>query len=326
MKMRLKPYYNKSDRKSLLGLIVVAAVGLAVVVFMGNDNRLASGLRETAVLSDDRGSSVKSVSDAGSGEAGCVKSVPGIENGRFHRQNDSCYWQDGEYYAVECRKTELFFFDPNTADSTALLRLGLQPWQVRNIYKYRAKGGIYRKASDFARLYGLTVAQYKALKPYIRISPDYNPASTLVEAERYVRDTVRYPVKIGESERIVLNSSDTSQLKRVPGIGSGFARAIVDYRERLGGYLSIDQLDEIDGFPSESKRFFIIGSQDVAKLNVNKSTLTRLKRHPYIGYFRAKAIVDYRRLHGTLSSIDDLSLHRDFTEDAIKRLKPYIEY
>ena len=99
-----------------------------------------------------------------------------------------------------------------------------------------------------------------------------------------------------------------------------------DYRERLGGYLSIDQLDEIDGFPSESKRFFIIGSQDVAKLNVNKSTLTRLKRHPYIGYFRAKAIVDYRRLHGTLSSIDDLSLHRDFTEDAIKRLKPYIEY
>ncbi len=100
----------------------------------------------------------------------------------------------------------------------------------------------------------------------------------------------------------------------------------MDYRERLGGYLSIDQLDEIDGFPSESKRFFIIGSQDVEKLNVNKSTLTRLKRHPYIGYFRAKAIVDYRRLHGTLSSIDDLGLHRDFTEDAIKRLKPYIEY
>lgn len=84
------------------------------------------------------------------------------------------------YYATPSTKAERFPFDPNTADSTQLLRLGLQPWQVRNIYKYRARGGIYRQKEDFARLYGLTVKQYRELEPYIHISNDYLPASTLV--------------------------------------------------------------------------------------------------------------------------------------------------
>lgn len=45
-------------------------------------------------------------------------------------------------------KPATFFFDPNTADSTALLRLGLSPWQVRNIYKYRARGGRYHRPDN----------------------------------------------------------------------------------------------------------------------------------------------------------------------------------
>jgi DNA uptake protein ComE-like DNA-binding protein len=81
--------------------------------------------------------------------------------------------QKQQYYAQKQDATgELFYFDPNTADSTQLLRLGLRPWQVRNIYKYRAKGGRYRQKEDFAMLYGLTLEQYRRLEPYIRIKPE----------------------------------------------------------------------------------------------------------------------------------------------------------
>ena len=65
------------------------------------------------------------------------------------------------YYHTQGQQVESFVFDPNTADSIQLLRLGLRPWQVRNIYKYRSKGGIYRTKADFARLYGLTVKDYR---------------------------------------------------------------------------------------------------------------------------------------------------------------------
>jgi DNA uptake protein ComE-like DNA-binding protein len=233
----------------------------------------------------------------------------------------------GGYYATGAAAPERFPFDPNTADSTRLLRLGLQPWQVRNIYKYRAHGGIYRTKEDFAKLYGLTVKQYRELEPYIRISRDYLPASTLV-ADRtpHDRDTLRFPVKIGEGEHVTLNTADTTQLKKVPGIGSYYAKEIVRYGQRLGGYASVDQLDEIDGFPQESKKYFTTGNTTVQKLNVNKLSLQQLRRHPYINYYQAKAISDYRRLHGNIRSLDDLRLCKDFTDAAISRLQPYVEY
>ena len=239
------------------------------------------------------------------------------------------------YYAVESRSVERFPFDPNTADSTQLLRLGLQPWQVKNIYKYRAKGGIYRQKEDFAKLYGLTVKQYRELEPYIRISSDYQPAAILVETRgsrdsRYSRDTrdssLRYPVKIKENEHVVLNTADTTQLRTVPGIGTYYAKEIVRHGQWLGGYVSVDQLDEIEGFPQESKKYFVIQGASPKKLNVNKLDLQQLRKHPYINYYQAKTILDYRRLHGKITSLDDLRLSKDFPPEAIRRLEPYVEF
>lgn len=223
---------------------------------------------------------------------------------------------------------EVFPFDPNSADSSQLRRLGLQVWQIRNIYKYRSKGGIYRCKEDFARLYGLTVKDYRRLEPYIRISPDYQPAATLVgERPRYERDTLLRPVKIDSTSHVVLNMADTNQLKKVPGIGSYYAKEIVRHGRWLGGYVSVSQLDEIEGFPQQAKRYFVVDtSRQPQKLNVNKLTLQQLRRHPYINYHQAKAILDYRRLHGPLRSLDDLRFSRDFTPEAIRRLEPYIEY
>ena len=246
------------------------------------------------------------------------------------------------YYAVPSQAVERFPFDPNTADSTQLLRLGLQPWQVRNIYKYRARGGIYRKKEDFAQLYGLTVKQYRELEPYIRISKDYLPASTLVGRTDHGdgsddpiskgngitqnRPHDQYPVKIGENEHVVLNMADTTELRRVPGIGPYYAKEIVRHGKWLGGYVSVNQLDEIENFPQEAKKYFVIQHASPKKLNVNKLSLQELRKHPYINYYMAKTIVDYRRLHGPIKSLEDLRLSKDFPPEVIKRLTPYVEY
>ena len=232
-----------------------------------------------------------------------------------------------QYYATESRNTERFPFDPNTADSTQLLRLGLQPWQVRNIYKYRAHGGIYQQKEDFARLYGLTVKQYRELEPYIRISNDYQPASTLVgERPRTERDTLRYPVKIQADEHVVLNTADTTQLKKVPGIGSYYASEIIRHGQRLGGFVSVDQLDEIEDFPKDAKKYFVIVDAQPKRLKINRLTLQQLRRHPYINFYMAKAIIDYRRLRGDIKSLNELRLSKDFPDEVIQRLEPYIEY
>lgn len=294
-------YYRKSDRKAIVLLLTVIAICITVIFLAGGNDSTAT--EEAADTTDIT----------------AQKSTEPLKNRPFRRKKQQYYYA-GEHTA------ELFPFDPNTADSTTLLRLGLQPWQVRNIYKYRAKGGIYRRPADFARLYGLTAGEYQRLKPYIRISPDFLPAASLPEAALPERDTLKYPIKIKDSERIVLNIADTSQLKRVPGIGSGFARAIVAYGARLGGYVDVNQLDEIDDFPQDSKKYLIVSNPQTTRLNVNKLSVRQLSRHPYITFHQAKAIDDYRRLHGPLHSLSDLRLHRDFTDEAIKRLEPYVEF
>lgn len=296
MKPSGKFSYQRSDRRAIAALVAVASVCAAIFVGVGSGG-----------------------SDAG-------EAVPADSTVQAATTDTTPRRAKAYTYAVPAAKAELFAFDPNTADSTALLRLGLQPWQVRNIYKYRARGGVYRRKEDFARLYGLTVGQYRRLEPYIRISADFLPAATLVADGPARRDSLRYPVKLKEGERIALNAADTAQLMRVPGIGRYFARAIVRYGERLGGYVSTDQLDEIEGFPPDAKAFFTIGDTHTRKLNLNKLSLAALRRHPYISFYQAKAIIDYRRQHGRLHSLSDLKLHKDFTPEAIGRLAPYVEF
>lgn len=137
---------------------------------------------------------------------------------------------------------------------------------------------------------------------------------------------VSNPHKIREGEHVVLNTADTTALKTIPGIGPYFARKIVQYGERLGGYVNIDQLDEIEDFPLESKQYLVVQDAQPKKLNINQLSLNELKRHPYINYYQARAIEDYRRLHGPLKSLNDLRLSKDFPPEAIERLMPYVAY
>ena len=136
----------------------------------------------------------------------------------------------------------------------------------------------------------------------------------------------QYSPKLRPGETVVLNTADTTALKTIPGIGPYYARKIVQYGQRLGGYVNVDQLDEIEDFPSEAKSFLVVCDAHPQKLNLNKLSLNELKRHPYINYFMARAITDYRRLHGPLHSLSDLRLSRDFPQEVIERLEPYVEF
>lgn len=237
------------------------------------------------------------------------------------------------YYAVPENKGETFPFDPNTADSTALLRLGLSPWQVRSIYKYRAKGGRYHNPEDFKRSPGMTPEIWERLKPVIRIGEAFRfyhdtdsavPRKTLAVAD--TTPPPHYQEKFREMVQLEVNSVDTATLKKIPGIASVRARRIVAYRERLGGFVSLDQLSEIEDLPTDIEVWFSIGEEAPRKIPVNRASVGEMARHPYMGYARARAIADYRRNYGNIHSLSELSLLPQFTEKDIQRLEPYVSY
>lgn len=309
MRIRDFFYLQKSDRVVFLFFLCLVALAASIFFFVG-------GLeKRTAVASAD---------------SLAFKRDSSRRSARYP------YMSPRPYRTDDGRQAELFAFDPNTADSTQLLRLGLSPWQVRNIYRYRAKGGVYRTPEDFARVYGLTRKQYMDMRPYIQISDDYAPAANFVQPRpvfspnsdhhEYSRDTVLFPMKLKAGQTIDLATADTTQLKKIPGIGTWWARRIVGYGARLGGYVSVAQLKEIEDFPVETLPYFRVGNAHPTKLNINALTINQLRRHPYINFYQAREICDYRRLKGHITDLSQLSLLKDFPPEEIERLRPYVTF
>ena len=234
------------------------------------------------------------------------------------------------YYAQgEERKVETFEFDPNTADSTTLLRLGLSPWQVRNIYKYRARGGRYHRPEDFARLYGLTKGDYDRLYPYIRIADEFKLMSDLYPQGMPGHDSVAArprQEKFAAGTVVDLNAADTAMLKKVPGIGSYRARQIVNYRNRLGGFATVGQLAEVEGIPDTLSRWFVVGEAVMRPLHVNRMSVNELRRHPYLDFYQSRVIVEHRRKFGPIKDLQTLSLYEEFAPSDLERLQPYVSF
>lgn len=217
-------------------------------------------------------------------------------------------------------------FDPNTADSVLLRQLGLPVYIVRNILKYRAKGGVFRSPESFSRIYGLKEEVYQKLKPYITIAPLVSVSHVRTDTFRQLKDTIPYIPKYEEGTIVDLNKADTSILKRIPGIGSTLARMIVVYRQRLGGFYDVSQLQEVPHVRVELNKWFVVTPAGLHKIQVNSASLDKLRSHPYMDFYKAKAIMEYRRKRGKIKGLSQLSMFEGFTEKDLKRLSPYLTF
>ena len=182
---------------------------------------------------------------------------------------------------------------------------------------------------DFAGLYGLTKGDYDRLRPYIRIAEEFRLMSDLYPEGVPVRDSIpKRPrqEKFPEGTTVELNAADTAVLKKIPGIGSYYARRIVDYRDRLGGFVSVGQLAEVEDLPEGLERWFTVSPSVSRPLRVNRMSLNALRRHPYLDFYQSKVIVEHRRKYGAIKSLQALSLYEEFAPSDLERLQPYVSF
>ena len=141
-----------------------------------------------------------------------------------------------------------------------------------------------------------------------------------------------YPAaeKYAEGTVIEINESDTLQLMKIPGVGASFAKRITGYRNLLGGYYRLEQLQEIYGMYEELYEkiapFLRTDSVKINPIPVNTASLDKLKSHPYLNFYQAKAIVEMRKKKGKLENIHELDLLEEFTPADLERLKHYLAF
>ena len=167
------------------------------------------------------------------------------------------------------RPVESFRFNPNTVSIEDLQRLGFSEKQAQSIDNYRQKGGRFRRKADFAKSYVVADSVYERLAPFIDIP------------------------------RLDINKADSVALLDLPGIGPYFAGKVVQYRAKLGGYSTVEQLTEIYHFDREK----LDGMRDL--IYCSKPTPfpiwtlpeADLAKHPHISRAEAHSIVLFREHH-----------------------------
>ncbi len=208
-------------------------------------------------------------------------------------------------------------FDPNTVSEEELIQMGWQDYPIKSLLNYRKKGGQIRKTEDLQKLYGVDSSLYAAAAPYIQIAAAEEPSP----ASDVISEVVEFAL-------ISLNSANEEELKNIKGIGAARAKAITEYREKLGGYLSTDQLREISILDDASiaaldTSVFIVNT--VKMIDVKSVDFKELMAHPYVDYKLAKILKNYfKERHQSKQEVETFIAKTPMYAKQLKKLKPYL--
>ncbi len=216
-----------------------------------------------------------------------------------------------EQDAIKKPAIQYFDFDPNTLDLDGWELLGFSSKQALSILKYRSKGGIFYKKEDLLKMYAISDSTYLRLEPFIKIKSLPRPTKKLMLLQ------------------LELNSSDSSDLIKVKGIGPVFAKRIIKYRKLVGGYHSISQLKEVYGLDEEKfeqiqGNFIACDSNLIQHLNINHASFKELLKHPYISFDFTKFIVN-RRGSKAFTKVGQLKDDFLISDEDFKKLLPYLK-
>lgn len=207
-----------------------------------------------------------------------------------------------------------------------LTSMGLPAYLAERWVKYRAKGGKIHSPQDVEKLYGMTTELVNQITPHLRFST--TSTSRVQNSTGSPKSSFSFPkqAKPKVPSRFDINTADTTVWKTLPGIGSGYARRICSFREKLGGFVRVDQVMETYQLPVELapviEKYGFIGTPH-RKIQINQVAEIR---HPYLPFAQAKAILAYRTQHGPFSSLDDLRAVKRLSPEILEKIAPYVSF
>jgi competence ComEA-like helix-hairpin-helix protein len=234
---------------------------------------------------------------------------------------------------------ELFQFDPNTATKEELVRLGLSPRTANTLINFRSKGGLFFKKEDLKKVYGLRPEDYERLERWIMIekkSIDVSKEGSAADENRPQSPKTEklsepfYSKKEYVPTNVDINQATAEEWQQLSGIGPSFSNRIVKFRDKLGGFASVEQVGETYGLPDsvfQKISPYLTISAVYKKILVNKCSLDELKAHPYINSYQATILFNYRKQHGDFTSFADLKkIKAGFKDEDWERLEAYLSF
>ena len=215
-------------------------------------------------------------------------------------------------------KGEVFEFNPNTLDANGWKRLGIREKTINTIFNYLNKGGKFRTPEDIRKIWGLRKEDADRIIPYAKIEGE--------KSNNYYKNN--YSKVTTPPSLLDANTATAQDLKNLPGIGSSLPYKIINFREKLGGFLNMVQIKETYGMTDSVFQSILpylhVLPTEIKKLNINTASEYDLNAHPYIDKTVAKAITIYRSQHGGYVSVNDVKKIVFITQEVFNKIAPYL--
>jgi competence protein ComEA len=217
-------------------------------------------------------------------------------------------------------------FDPNELSDQGWKELGLSEKQIGSLRKFQSKGGKFKSKEDIKKMYMISDKLYAKIEnwmtfPAVENKPNFERDSSHTNYKNFASKPL-------PSGRLDLNTADTIALSTLPGIGPFLARKIVQWRDKLGGFISENQLYDVWKMTPEKvdaiKPYVSLDQNNIHRLNINLAEYDQLRKHPYLTSNQASAIVAYRRVHGNYLSIEDLKKVIPIDAETMTKIRPYV--
>jgi len=222
------------------------------------------------------------------------------------------------------RKDTIYPFNPNFITDFKGYKLGMSIAEIDRLLAYRKQKKFINSAKEFQEVTKVSDALLHKLEPYFKFSEKKDFSKFYSE---------KPDNKIKSKTSIVrkdINTATKEDLMKIFGIGDKISERILKQKEKLGAFVSMEQMKDVWGLSPEvvealNKSFFIKNTQDIKKLNINKSTIKELMLFPYFNYTIAKEIVIYRSMNKKIKK-EDLSKIKGFPVDKIKFIALYLDF
>lgn len=220
------------------------------------------------------------------------------------------------------KKYEMQPFNPNFINDYKGFKLGMTTAQIDKLLKYRATGKYINSAAEFQQVTGVSTELLDKISPYFKF-PEWTQNK---KSNTYIENSAPVVLK-----NIDLNKATVEDLVAIKGIGDYYANAIINEREKLGGFVSIHQIDFIKGLRPEAVKILkqntsIKVAATIIKVNVNTASKEDLAKIPYITSYLAREIVVYRSKQENPLKIEDLEKINNFPLDKLKIIRLYLAF
>jgi DNA uptake protein ComE-like DNA-binding protein len=231
---------------------------------------------------------------------------------------------------LESRKKKFVMhsFNPNFISDYKGYKLGMSVREIDRLFAFRKNNKFVNSAKEFQDVTKISDSLLRVIAPYFKFPDWVNHKKDFKEYKDFSNSTFAKKEKIIQTD---INLATKEDLIKIFGIGEAISIRILNQKEKLGGFVSMEQLKEIWGLSPEVitnlNTYFVIKKlPNLNKIDINNASLKELSRFFYFKYDLAKQIVKYRSMNGDFKNIEDLIKINGFPVEKENFIALYLDF